>query len=699
MNHQQQEEEKDGNDDNNDSSDNQLIPNIDEWHEGYDINDVSIIRDCLCMNCGQSTGTTTLLPTKVPYFREIIIMNLDCSNCYFKNSEINFGGQIQEYGEQITLTITSTNDLNRQIIKSDYASISIPKIFNFEIPPSTQRGTVSTIEGIFRTAANNLEALQPQRLQLNDLENFYRCRCAIKNLRHFVNASNDNNSKSTSDSKTDNNDHNDNNGDDEDVDDDEFINPIFPFDIILNDISGNSYIENFLAPANDPQLQIVKYNRTPQQDMELGLQPSQQAIQDGTIDNANPQHKNIVNATHNKLIQNIHVDDSNSITGNHQPQINTNIIDIVPSSMHFNSINASNPVTSTNYAAQSQKSQDNNNNKTNIGRNEVMKFTTTCTNCYKETETDMCIVDIPHFKEVIIMSMVCDLCGYRSNEIKGGGGIPKFGCTITLHCTNADDLTREILKSDTAGIAIPEIELQLEEGGLDGVYTSIEGLLIKLRDRLKSTNPFGVGDSNTKHHLSNDGTEFTSQPIHAKYQEFLNKLTLICEGQLLPFTIIISDPLSNSFIGPIPKDALALSLQAEKDGNRSCYDTYIDPNMTIVEYVRTHEQNEILGLNDMKTENYMANDTGTDNDCITATTTTNTASIDYYGTDQMEELPDRIRRIDIRGPDHPHEVGKAPVLNDTTVMGPNSNNYAVPSIGQRGIILQNEQEQPLQQEK
>lgn len=29
-----------------------------------------------------------------------------------------------------------------------------------------------------------------------------------------------------------------------------------------------------------------------------------------------------------------------------------------------------------------------------------------------------------------------------------------------------------------------------------------------------------------------------------------------------------------------------------------------DPQMTVEEYERTHEQNEELGLNDMKTENY-----------------------------------------------------------------------------------------------
>jgi hypothetical protein len=90
--------------------------------------------------------------------------------------------------------------------------------------------------------------------------------------------------------------------------------------------------------------------------------------------------------------------------------------------------------------------------------------------------------------------------------------------------------------------------------------------------------------------------------------------------------------------------------------------------MQVDEYERTHDQNEILGLNDMKTENYQKDA----QDRI------------QYGTETQEDLPDRIRRLDIRGPDHPHEVGKAPVEGDNTIMGAGSDNFAVPAMGQRG---------------
>jgi len=38
----------------------------------------------------------------------------------------------------------------------------------------------------------------------------------------------------------------------------------------------------------------------------------------------------------------------------------------------------------------------------------------------------MKVVNIPHFKEVVIMAMVCDVCGYKDNEVKSATGIKYF---------------------------------------------------------------------------------------------------------------------------------------------------------------------------------------------------------------------------------------------------------------------------------
>ncbi|KAI2498531.1 zinc finger protein [Fragilaria crotonensis] len=577
-----------------------LLPQGDDWKKG-DESDMSEIRGCLCMNCQSSDGVTVMLPTKVPLFREIIVMSFYCENCSFRNTEVNFGGELQERGETLTLHVSCPEDLNRQVIKSDSATLAIPQL-DFEIPPGTQRGTISTLEGVLKRAAENLELLQPERLRLGDVDNFHRCRKVIKALLVYA-------------------------GEEQDEDDDEEDRIVqFPFEVILDDIAGNSYIENPHAPAVDPNLTSRKYTRTPNQDMALGLQPSKEAREEGIIDDANPRHKNVANAAPTHRIE-IHraADDPDSV------------------------------------------------------KQEVMKFSTDCPHCYRQAETDMCLTDIPHFKEIIIMSLVCEYCGYRSNEIKGGGAIPKFGTKIMLRVQCVDDLQREVLKSDTAGLTIPEIDMELDEGGLDGLYTTVEGLLKKVYERLKEANPFGTGDSAKKQHLTNDGGEFSKpSATYVRYMEFLDRLKALLEGQTFPFTIVISDPLSNSFVGPVPRDAIQLALQAEREGSNDCYNNYVDQGMDVQEYERSHDQNEILGLNDMRTENYQSQVEDRIN----------------FGTDAQEELPDRIRRLDIRGPDHPHNVGKAPVEGDDTIMGPGSVNHAVPAMAQRGKMKPVEQAAP-----
>lgn len=54
--------------------------------------------------------------------------------------------------------------------------------------------------------------------------------------------------------------------------------------------------------------------------------------------------------------------------------------------------------------------------------------------------------DIPYFKQVVIMCTLCEECGYRTNEVKPGGGIEKQGITITVRVESAEDLNRDILK-------------------------------------------------------------------------------------------------------------------------------------------------------------------------------------------------------------------------------------------------------------
>lgn len=58
----------------------------------------------------------------------------------------------------------------------------------------------------------------------------------------------------------------------------------------------------------------------------------------------------------------------------------------------------------------------------------------------------MKMVDIPYFKNVVIMATSCDRCGFKDNEVKGAAGIEEKGQRIELRLTDPTDLTRDVLK-------------------------------------------------------------------------------------------------------------------------------------------------------------------------------------------------------------------------------------------------------------
>ncbi|KAL7536326.1 hypothetical protein ACHAXR_007077 [Thalassiosira sp. AJA248-18] len=484
--------------------------------------DIHHVHNTLCPSCSGPNAYTKILPTNIPYFRQIIIISVDCPDCHFRDAQVDFGS-VQSKGERITLAVKNNNwaeVMNRQVVKSDSATVSIPSL-DLELPPKTQVG-VNTLEGMLSRAANNLESLQEDRLRMGDVDNFHRCRGVISKLRSILGGDDRDDDGDTCE-----------NGDDAD---ESGGNKCTPFTIIIDDPAGNSFIENPQAPNPDPNLTHDKYNRTPTQDISLGLQPGDSVMAQQQIANGSSSQHHPFEIEEDRL----------------ESQIG--------SSTH----------------------------------GEAMKFATDCPHCHASAETNMFVTNIPHFKEVIIMCLLCEQCGYKSNEIKGGGAIPEFGTNITLHVRDTRDLKRGVLKSDTAGISVPELELELEEGGLDGVYTTVEGLIVKMHDKLRDANPFGTGDSSVRQHAGNDGERFSApRAEHVKYMEFLARLKGMAMGQQFPFTVIITDPLSNSFVGTLPEVAAM-----------SCCNAFNDEGLEVEEYKRTEDQNESLGLNDVKTENY-----------------------------------------------------------------------------------------------
>ncbi|KAJ3213521.1 hypothetical protein HDU67_002807 [Dinochytrium kinnereticum] len=415
------------------------------------------VVESLCMNC-EENGITRLLLTVIPHFREVIIMHFECPHCGFENNEIQSGSMIAEKGIRMKCVINNKEDLNRQVVKSESASVRFDEL-DFEIPAQTQRGVLSTVEGLIGKSIEGLSALQPQRKLINE-DVYNKIEAVLDTLRGYLELQN------------------------------------VPFTVIIDDPAGNSYIENLQAPNKDPKLNYEVYVRTQEQEEALGLAPP-----DAHDEEEKPEEA---------------IDDSL--------------------------------------------------------QNEVHVFHGNCSRCNAPSDTRMHLLEIPHFKEVVIMATDCDMCGYKSNEVKAGGAISPQGKRIIVKMEDQDDLSRDILKSETCGLSIPELELELTPGTLGGRFTTVEGLLSQVHEELASrASPFSSGDS-------------ADEKRKETFQKFLGRLQKAIKLEV-PYTLILDDPLGNSYLqNPNAPDE--------------------DPNMKIEVYDRTFEQNEDLGLNDMVLEGY-----------------------------------------------------------------------------------------------
>ncbi|KAG8283180.1 nucleolar zinc-finger protein [Homalodisca vitripennis] len=159
-------------------------------------------------------------------------MSFDCPHCGFENNEIQSAGEIEEKGVRITLEVQSEKDLNRQIIKSDYTSIRIPEV-DFEIPSQSQKGEVTTVEGIIDRAITGLTQDQEVR-RAEHTEIAKQVDDFIEKLKKLKTVAS-------------------------------------PFTMILEDISGNTFVSNPKAPQRDPASKVVQFVRSKDQDQTLGI--------------------------------------------------------------------------------------------------------------------------------------------------------------------------------------------------------------------------------------------------------------------------------------------------------------------------------------------------------------------------------------------------------------------------------------------
>ena len=389
-------------------------------------------------------------------------MSFSCEHCNTQNNEIQAAGTVQPKGTHYELRLTVPDDFQRQVVKSDTATVKFIEL-DLEIPAG--RGQLTNVEGLLSTVVDDLELGQEARKEQQP-EVHTKVAEIIARGRAMLQGG------------------------------------AFPFRVYVDDPAGNSFIAPDLKDGVG-KWEKREFIRTAEQNASLGLGDSAGIIDESAA----------------TTTQGLTADG-----------------DIIP--------------------------------------NEVYSFPATCPGCMHPCTTHMKMVDIPHFKQVVIMSTVCDACGYRSNDVKTGGEIPEKGEKITLTVDDEVDLARDILKSETCALHCPELSLEVNPGTLGGRFTTVEGLLTQVRNDLHSQifEAGGGGDS-----LASDQ--------RTQWDTFFGNLDQAISGDR-PFTVILTDPFASSFVQPLVDPPAP------------------DPKIKREMYERTEEEEEELGLKDMKTEGY-----------------------------------------------------------------------------------------------
>lgn len=117
--------------------------------------------DTLCMYCHEQ-GVTRFMQTTIPFFKQVMISAFSCDHCGYRNNEVQFAGQLEDYGVKYEVNVINGVAFNRTVVKSDYATIKVPEA-GLEIPPEAQKGSIKTIEGYFRATIEGLQAMQDER--------------------------------------------------------------------------------------------------------------------------------------------------------------------------------------------------------------------------------------------------------------------------------------------------------------------------------------------------------------------------------------------------------------------------------------------------------------------------------------------------------------------------------------------------------
>lgn len=191
-------------------------------------------------------GMTKILLTKIPFYKEVVLMSFSCPHCGLQNNEIQSGAEIKPKAIKLKLVVEDANDLNRRIVKTDYTTVRIEEL-DFEIPAKSQKGEVTTVEGIIDRVVNGLTQDQDKR-RIDHPDVATQIDAFVEKLQDLKKLEK-------------------------------------PFTLIIDDLCGDAHIENPNAPNIDAKVTTTHYTRNKDQDHMLAIY-TQEELKDKGEDEA-----------------------------------------------------------------------------------------------------------------------------------------------------------------------------------------------------------------------------------------------------------------------------------------------------------------------------------------------------------------------------------------------------------------------------
>ncbi|EPZ36861.1 Zinc finger, ZPR1-type domain-containing protein [Rozella allomycis CSF55] len=160
-----------------------------------------------CNQCG-ILGTSNVFNTEIPGFKSITVIAFECEFCGYKRNKVPPAPEsdMRSNGCKINLKILD---------KSDFERDEFIDAADLEIPPTTKFGVYNTVGGFIQRAIEDLEFNQPQRQKEPEFHSAISM--VIQKLSKLLELNE-------------------------------------PFEIQIEDPTGNSFIENLKYPSEDANL-------------------------------------------------------------------------------------------------------------------------------------------------------------------------------------------------------------------------------------------------------------------------------------------------------------------------------------------------------------------------------------------------------------------------------------------------------------